>query len=341
MKYLLLLASSLALAACTPRQAAPVDQRTPVRVVRVQPGTGSEPIVSSGMLAFDNEMKLSFKVGGVVRHVAVRAGESVRQGQLLAEIEPAEIDAQLEQARQAGEKAARDLARGERLQSEQVISLEQLQDLRTQASIAAATRRAAEFNRRHAAINAPGDGIVLRRLAEPSELVPAGQPVLVVAASGAGVIVKAALADRDMARLRLGDAATITLDAFPGRILHGAVAVIAGAADSATGLFPVEVRITDPPSPVASGMVAKLQVAPAALTASPLLHVPIGAIVEGNGDAASVFVVRNGHAVRRAVKVAFIAADSVALTAGIEAGDSVVTDGALYLADNETIRVVP
>jgi membrane fusion protein, multidrug efflux system len=340
MPRLAALAVIFLLPACTQRVPAPAREATPVRIAQVWSGSGSASVTTSGIVAFDNEMKLAFKVGGVVKNVAVREGQKVQAGQPLAEIELAEIDAQLEQSRQAADKAARDLVRGERLQAEQVISLEQLQDLRTQAAIAAAAHRATEFNRQHAVIRAPANGIVLRRLVEPSELVPAGQPALVVAGSGAGVVVKAALADRDMARLQLGDAATIAMDAFPGRQFSGSVATISGAADAATGLFPIEVRIKDPPVPVASGMVARLKLTPGNGKASPLLHVPLAAIVEGEGDKASVYVVRDGRAQRRAISVAFIDADSVALTSGVSAGEAVVTDGALYLADNETVRIL-
>ena len=84
-------------------------------------------------------MRLSFKVGGLVRRIHVQEGDVVKQGQRLAEIELTEVNAQVEQARQMAEKAARDLKRGEHLYADQVISLEQLQDLRTQAAMADAS----------------------------------------------------------------------------------------------------------------------------------------------------------------------------------------------------------
>ena len=87
-------------------------------------------------------------------------------GLKLAEIELTEVNAQVEQARQLAEKARRDMERGERLYNDQVISLEQLQDLRTQASVAQAQLNGAEFNRGYAVITAPGDGVILRKLAE-------------------------------------------------------------------------------------------------------------------------------------------------------------------------------
>ena len=67
---------------------------------------------------------------------------------------------------------------------------------------------------------------------------------------------------------------------------------------------------------------------------------PIGAVIEADGDRAAVFVVGDGVARRRAVRVAFIAPDAVALSEGLAPGETVVTDGALYLQDGERIEVV-
>src|SRR5262249_8401543 len=155
-------------------------------------------IRTNGVIANKDEMRLSFKVGGVIRQIAVQEGDRVRRGQKLAEIEQTEINAQVEQARAVAEKAERDLARGERLFGDKVISLEQLQDLRTQASVSQAALDSAKFNWGYAAIVAPRDGTVLRKLAEDRELVAAGAPVIVLGSQDRGFVLRAGLADRDI-----------------------------------------------------------------------------------------------------------------------------------------------
>jgi RND family efflux transporter MFP subunit len=156
---------------------------TLVRVVKPVSGPGAAPIVSTGIVTAADELKLSFKLGGVVQRIAVREGQQVKAGQLLAELVPTEINAQLTQAQQMNEKAQRDLERGERMYADQVIALEQLQNLRTQAQIVAAQFQAARFNSGFARITAPADGTVMRKLAEDHEVVAPGQPVLVLGAS--------------------------------------------------------------------------------------------------------------------------------------------------------------
>ena len=129
---------------------------------------------TNGVVAARDEMRLSFKTGGIIRRITVQEGQSVKQGQLLAELELTEINAQFQQAKQVADKAARDLERGERLHADQVISLEALQNLRTQAAVTAAARDAARFNLSQSTIVAPRDGVILRQLAEERELVPPG-----------------------------------------------------------------------------------------------------------------------------------------------------------------------
>lgn len=335
-----LLGASL-LTACSLHAGEPATRpHTPVRVARIVTGPAVPAVATSGVVANKDEARLAFKIGGVIETVAVEEGQSVHKGQLLARIEPPEADAQLEQARALAEKAERDLARGERLYADQVISLEQLQDLRTQSRVAAAQLASVRFNRGYAAIVAPADGVVLRKLAQARELVSAGQPVLAVGARTRGVVIRAALSDRELVLLRLGDPAQVQLDALPGTTLTGRLAEAARAADERTGLFPVEVRLDDPPAALASGMVARLRLLPAAGRDASLPYVPLAALLEGEGHRASVFVLDGAHARRRSVEVAFITPLGAAVRKGLKPGDQVVTDGALYLDDGDPVDVI-
>jgi RND family efflux transporter MFP subunit len=335
----LIFSASIGLAACDSNEREAVTPPTPVRVAAAHTGPAAPAIRTNGVLANKDEFRLSFKVAGVIKRIAVREGERVRQGQRLAEIEQTEINAQVEQARQAQEKAQRDVERGERLYADKVISLEQLEDLRTQRAVAEAALNAAEFNWNYAAIVAPSNGTVLRKLAEERELVAAGTPVLVLGAQDQGFVVKTGLADREIVQVKLGDAAQIRIDALPDATLSGKVTEVASGADPASGMFGIEVTLDPTNLPLKSGLVAKLSIIPASANNGSRVYVPIGSIVEGNGNRASVFVLENDRAHRREVDVAFIAEDTVALSGGIEAGMSVITDGALYLEDGEQVVV--
>jgi multidrug efflux system membrane fusion protein len=314
---------------------------TPVRVAVAIDGPAAPSIRTNGRLANKDEMRLAFKVGGVIRQLAVAEGEAVRKGQKLAEIEQTEVNAQVEQAAQACEKARRDVARGERLYADKVISLEQLQDLRTQAAMAEAALNSARFNWNYAAIVAPRDGTVLRQLAEERELVAAGAPVLIFGGQDRGFVVRARLADREIVQVRIGDAVHVRLDALPDAKLEGKVAEIASASDPASGMFDVEIALDCKRLPLKSGLVAKLTIVPASASIGQRVYVPIGAIVEGDGRTARLFVLDKDRARRRDIEVAFIEGAIVALASGVDAGEQVITDGALYLEDGERVAIFP
>jgi membrane fusion protein, multidrug efflux system len=336
----LLLVAAVALAGCSQEAKQTVPPPTPVRVHAATTGPAMPAISTNGIVAIKGEMRLSFKVPGIIKSIRVREGQEVKKGERLADIELTEVDAQVEQARQLAQKAKRDMERGERLYNDQVISLEQLQDLRTQASVASAQLQSAEFNRGYAVITAPGDGVILRKLAEEREVTPAGQPVLILGTHDRGYVVRAALADREVVQLKLGDPAEIRMDAYPTQMITGSLVEIAGASDARSGMFPIEVRFDSMPVALASGLVAKLNLRSAASRAKQLTYVPIAAVVEGDKDSASVYVVDGDRAKRRTVRVAFIAPEAVALSEGVEPGERVVTDGALYLEDGERIEIV-
>ena len=155
-----------------------------------------------GVVAAADEVRLAFKTGGMIRTINVEQGERVHRGQLLATLADDEVAAAVAQAQALADKAGRDLERGRALLTDEVATREQVEDLETARSVAAAGLRGALFNARHARIEAPAEGVVQRRLAEPDELVAAGQPVLVVGNTGSGWIVRAALSDRDVMRVR-------------------------------------------------------------------------------------------------------------------------------------------
>jgi membrane fusion protein, multidrug efflux system len=316
---------------------------TPVRVVTATSGPAAPTIRTDGILVNKDELRLSFKVGGVIGRIDVQEGEHVKRGQRLAEIEQAEINAQVEQARQLAEKSQRDVARAERLYSDHLISLGQFDDLRTQAAVAKAALQSAEFNWGYASIVAPQDGTILRRLVQQRELVAAGTPVLVLGAQERGYVVRVGLADREIVQVRIGDAAQVELDAHPNEKFPAQVTEVATGADERSGMFQVELRLQPTKLRLASGLVAKVVLTPASAMGAAKVHVPIGAIVEGDGRRANVFVLNgagdNRVAKRRAVEVAFIDGVDVAIATGVNVGEQVITDGALYLQDGEHVIV--
>jgi membrane fusion protein, multidrug efflux system len=314
--------------------------------VRTAPAESLElpaSVRSVGVLEPRDEMRLSFKVGGVVDTVAVDAGDRVRRGQLLATIKRAEVDAAVNQATEAAEKARRDLDRAQRLKADEVATEEQVQDLATAYSVARSNLDAARFNARYARIEAPEDAVVLQRLVEANEVVQPGQPVLVLGGASGGWVVRAALADRDAVRVDVGDTAGISFDAFPGREFAGRVTRVGSSADPVTGTFDVELEVAADGARFARGLVARIALAigDGSGAASRQTVVPVAALVEAQGSTATVYVFDTGAGVarRREVTVGPIAGDRVVILHGLATGEQVITDGAAWLTDGKPVRL--
>lgn len=322
--------------------APPQQDAAAVRTSLVETVTIPREIRAVGILAPRDEIRLSFKTGGVLDRIDVDVGDRVREGQVLAVLKRVEVDAAVSQAAEAAEKARRDLERARQLRLDEVATEEQVEDLTTAYSVARSNLQAAQFNARFARIEAPADGIVLQRLAKADELVQGGQPLLVIGSTGAGWVVRAALVDRDVVRANIDDDATVTFDAFPGREFAGRVARIASSADPQTGTFEVEVEIPNGDARFARGLVAKVALTLAAVEGdTERTVVPLTAVVEANGASATIYVLdaTAGVARRRQVTVGSIVGERVIVIAGLEPGEQVITDGAAWLTDGRAVRV--
>lgn len=327
---------------CTkPVQVASTPPPLVVRTVPVAYSDRAVPVRATGLLSRKAEADLSFKVGGMIEAVLVRAGDEVKRGQELARLRFDEIDAQVAQAASVVEKARRDLARVEKLTAGRVATLENLQDARTAVDLAAAQLRIAEFNRKYAVVVAPDDGRILRRLAEPNEWVTAGKEILAFASDVEGWLVRAGLADADAARIRIGDRVTVTHAGPESGPVAGRVTHISESADATTRTTPVEIQLEEVPRGVRSGVVVVATIQPGAVAARPV--VPAAVLVEGEARTASVFLLDEAaRTVKRvAVEIETIEGDNVYLRTALPRGQRIVSGGAEYLRDGSEVTLKP
>lgn len=342
---LALLLSAGLLTSCAPggpaRTAQAGEAPVAIRTAAVEAIAWAPPVRVAGRLRRLDETALAFKVGGVVEAVSVRAGDSVTAGQVLATLKPDEIAASVAQARAEYEKAVRDLARAEDLAAKEVIPAEALQNVQTYLDITAAALRAAEFNQRYARILAPGDGVILRRLAEPETLLSPGQPVLQFAPIASGWVVEIQLSGPDSLLLRPGDRAEVTLSGLSGPPFAGTLVRLAGAADPATQTIPGEISLAGLPPGISSGMVAHVRLVPAPREPRP--SVPAAALLEGDGHTASLYLFDAASSTVQRQEVEVLAFDSgrAILREGLAPGQRVVVAGAEFLASGSVVTAMP
>jgi membrane fusion protein, multidrug efflux system len=330
---------SLLVSGCgdTAAQVPPAAPGVVVELAAVAEAGVPAPIVSQGTLARRDEARLAFKIGGVLEDVKVRAGDRVVAGQILARLNGGEIDAEVARAESLREEARRGMERAERLAREGVVSIERAEDARTAYETATAGVEIARFNRRFSVIEAPADGWVLERLAEPGELLASGRPVLRFAPASGGWVVRAAVADRVADRLRVGGGARV-IDSF-GREFPAKLDRIEGAAQDGTRLAKLEWLIEGAaPDEWRSGAVVELKMEVQRQVGT--VRIPAAAVVAADAQEVEVFraePLEGGQLkVRRErLSMSRIEGDSILATGPIAVGDRVVTSGASWLKDGD------
>jgi RND family efflux transporter MFP subunit len=311
-----------------------------VTVAQVKHEQRSQSIRNSGRISHKNEMRLSFKTGGLIEQISVEEGDEVKAGQVLAMLDLEEINAQQQRAASNYKKAADDLERFSKLYDDALVSLQVKQNARSANDSAAAELQIANFNKKLSVIRAPVEGRILKRFVESSELIQSGQPVFLLAADKQGSVVRVGLIDQDIVKVGVGDPAEIFLDAYPGRTFNGAVSEVALSTDSNAGTFEVEILIDDQGFALRSGLIARVEITP--VSGDLKYYIPIEAVFKADNGLARVFVLdEDKHVVNEvSVEIVEFLQEEVAVRGSLKASDKVIKLGAPYLSDGNPVTVV-
>lgn len=312
---------------------------TNIRVAGVTRGEISIPVHSIGTLMSSEEIKLSFKTGGIIETINVKEGTRVKKGDLLASLNLSEIRANADQAKNGYEKALRDYNRAENLYKDSVATLEQKQNAATALNVAEAAMEIAQFNLIHSRIVAPENGIILKQFVKQNELVSSGYPVFLFGSSGKYWKVKSGLSDKDVVKVNPGDSAVISFDAYPGVKFSGVVDQVGEMSNPYTGTFETELLLKGSDYRLASGFVAVVDIFPVSKKAYSM--VPVGSIVEADGKKGYLFIVTAAMTVQKIQVDIEALIGTMAAVRGIPEGTSeVVSEGAAYLKDGMRVNVV-
>jgi multidrug efflux system membrane fusion protein len=316
-----------------------IEEISGVRITQIQPETFSIPIHSTGMLVSSDEMKLSFKTGGIVAKIEFKEGDRVRKGDIIATLNLSEITAQVSLARSGYEKASRDFERAKNLYTDSVATLEQLQNATTALNLTKSNLDIALFNLTHSKITAPENGIILKQFVKQNELVSSGYPVFLFGTSGKNWKVKSGLSDRDIVRINKGDSAVIKFDAWPNVIFQAVVDQVGEMYNSMTGTYEIEMILKSTGYKMATGFIADILVFPSKKEAFNM--VPVGAIVEADGQEGYIYSVTDSMTVKKnRIEIVSISGSKAAIKGILSGTKNIVSEGAAYLRDGQRVRVV-
>jgi RND family efflux transporter MFP subunit len=346
---------ALSLGSCAEETAEEGPVIRPVRVLQVFASGGARTRMFSGVAQAGVESKLSFKVGGTIQRKTARVGQTVRRGQLIAELDPGDYQLRVEDA-EAALTRARAEERNAEASYERVRGLYENRNASKQdldaaragyESAAAAVEsglKQLELAKRQLAytrLSAPIDGSVASVNVELNENVSAGQTIALLT-SESDLEVEVAVPGVLISDIREGDAVRVRFDALPGREFSATVTEVGVAATGMGTTFPVIVTLDKPDTSVRSGMAAEVFFDFASDTETARFLIPSVAVGEDTRGR-FVFVVEPadepGLATvrRRAVTIGSIVNEGIEVSHGLEDGEFVVTAGVTKITDGQTV----
>lgn len=200
----------------------------------------------------DQDVVLAARITGIVDEILVDRGSVVAKGQPLAQLDPREFDAAVNEAKEEMELARAELERAQALASHNVLSRQDLDEKKSQHAVAVAKWEKAKTLRDYAVIRAPFAGVVTEKYARVGQKVieDKADPLFKVTAMEP-LLARIYVAEKELLTLRRGAPVEVVPVNFPQAKTTGAVEFISPTVDPGSGLFQVVIRVRrDPAQPV-------------------------------------------------------------------------------------------
>lgn len=344
---LILGAPVLMLAGCSKPEADPRTAPPLVRLAVAAPAAGSGRYFT-GVVSARVQSDIGFRVGGKVTARLVDVGQHVRRGQVLMRMDPTDLlletaaqSQTVGAARAQAERAAADERRYRDLVAAGAVSASAYDQAKAAALSARAQLQAAQAQARiagnaanYAVLRASADGVVVATLAEPGQVVTAGQPVVRLAESGPR---EATVSLPESLRPAIGSVARASL--FDGRGEGTArLRQLSDAADPRTRTFEARYVLQGPAANAPLGATVRISL-PATGTGS-AIRLPLSALHDaGRGPGVWIVGANDRRVMWRPVAIAALGEESAQISGGLVPGDRFVAMGAHLLHQGQQVRI--
>lgn len=327
-----LLASAILATACSEPPPPPAVVPA-VKVLTAGQTPSDRRTTYSGEVRARRETTLGFRVGGKIVERLVDVGSLVAPGQVLARLDTADLALQSHQAEAQRVLADADVRRYRDLRSRNFVAQAALDAKETAFQAAEAQASLARNQQGYAVLKADRAGVIAQVLAEPGQVVTAGQGVFKLAEAGE-LEIAISVPEGRIAEIRQGTAVEVSLWAT-GKRYTGRVREVSPVADAATRTYPVRISVPGDTAGLVLGMTASAEFG-AAGTAG--IQLPLAAVFQ-QGQGHAVWVVGADDTVTlKPVTVASYADGGAVVSDGIVAGERVVAAGVHKLTAGQKIR---
>ncbi len=340
------LAMALALGACQgrpgtaeaggkPGAAAKAAEAVPVEVARAERRPIAASYAGTAPLEAQAEAQVVAKTSGIALQVLADVGDRVRAGQPLVRIDRDRAALQAAQAEAQLRKLEANYRRATQLAAQQLVSANDLDQLKFDLENARAAYRLATLELSYGTVTAPIAGVVASRSIKPGNLVQINTPIMTIVDTSR---LQATLnvPERELEVLRPGQAVQLQVDALPGRSFAGRIERVAPVVDAGSGTFRVVVGV-DGEGELQPGMFGRIRIEYD--RRADALVIPRSALLDDGGTPA-VYVVEGGKARRVELQTGYIDGPWVEVRRGLAPGAQVVVAGKSALRDGSPVQVI-
>ncbi len=328
------------LVACGPPPPKPEPIR-PLRTIEV----GAVADLRSGELPGRSrsarEVDLAFDVSGTMVERPVSIGDEVKEGDLIARLDPRDFQARLQAAEAAARNAQRNLARGKELVVKSFISEAEVDRLETNVDITQAELALARKALTDTVITAPFDGVISNMLVENFQSVPAKKNIArLLGTERIEMVVN--LSESQIASLPNVESVEVIFDAFPDLRLSAEITEIGREASLTTRTFPITLSMQQPEGQkILAGMAGVARASGRFGAETEGYVIPASAFIgDAVDDISGVWVVDDDNRVRRRpVRVGALGVGGLTVVDGLDAGELVATAGVHTLSEGQEVRV--
>ena len=307
----------------------------PVEVAAVARQTVSSYIQTNGTLEAENDVVIVSRTQGPIVELLTEEGRRVAKGQVMARVDPKETRAQVKIAEVALREMERAFQRAEDTHEEQLISQADFDAALAARESAEATLVDRQIQLDYTEIRAPFSAIVVDRNIRLGDNVTVNQ-VLFRISDFDPLLCKIQVPEKELPRLRKGQPAYLTVEAWPAERFPARVLRLSPVVDATTGTIRVTLQVQGR-AKLLPGMFASIYLE--IDRHEQALTIPKSALsLESLGD--TVYIVNDGVAARRPVELGFEEADIVEVASGLDENDRVIVVGQDGLSDGTPIRIL-
>ena len=314
---------------------AKANAAVPVEVARVSRRTIAASYTGTAPLEARGESQVVAKTSGVALQVLVEVGQQVRAGQVLIRLDSDRAALQAAQSAAQMRKLEANYNRSLQLSKQQLVSANDLDQLKFDLENARAVNRLANLEVSYANVTAPIAGVIAERTIKTGNFVQINTPIFRIV-DNSRLEATLNVPERELATLKAGLPVQLQVDALPGRPFAGRVDRVAPVIDSGSGTFRV-ICAFESGGLLQPGMFGRIKI-DYDQRADALVVPRVGLLVD-EGDPA-VFAVKSGKSARVPVKLGYIDGQWAEIRSGLAEGAQVVVAGKTALRDGTVVQVI-